>query len=148
MPEQFVIPQFIDSEAKILGPITVRQFVIILIGGMLIALIYAIAPSTMIFVAGAVPIAIIVLVVGFVKVNGQHFHYFVLNLLQTWRRPSLRIWAKDLSDKRIALLAYGEEKVIPPPKIGHKPPAAMGRLQELSLVVNTGGMYRPDTDDF
>ena len=31
MPEKFVVPQFIDNEDKILGPITVRQFLILLV---------------------------------------------------------------------------------------------------------------------
>ncbi|KKS92044.1 MAG: hypothetical protein UV69_C0039G0006, partial [Parcubacteria group bacterium GW2011_GWE2_43_12] len=31
--QQFVVPQFIDVEDKIIGPITVRQFIIIMVGG-------------------------------------------------------------------------------------------------------------------
>ena len=33
---QFTVPQFIDVEDKILGPITVRQFLLLVVGGLII----------------------------------------------------------------------------------------------------------------
>ena len=36
MPDQFVVPQFIEVEDKIFGPVTTRQFVVLLIGGLFV----------------------------------------------------------------------------------------------------------------
>jgi len=33
MENRFMVPQYIETEPKILGPITIRQFVIILVAG-------------------------------------------------------------------------------------------------------------------
>jgi len=38
--QQFTVPQFIDVEDKILGPITIRQFLILLVGCIVIFISY------------------------------------------------------------------------------------------------------------
>ena len=43
MDQRFIVPQFIDAEDKILGPITVRQFIIMIVGGLLIFAAYKLA---------------------------------------------------------------------------------------------------------
>ena len=43
--QQFTVPQFIDFEDKIIGPITTRQFLILMGGFVAIALCYAIFDS-------------------------------------------------------------------------------------------------------
>ena len=40
--QQFTVPQFIDVEDKIIGPITVRQFIIMLSGFIIVAVFYKI----------------------------------------------------------------------------------------------------------
>ena len=45
--QQFVVPQFIEVEDKILGPITVRQFLIMLIAGILIFIVYRFADTAL-----------------------------------------------------------------------------------------------------
>jgi len=143
--QQFLVPQFIDVESKILGPITVRQFVIMIVvmgalftyfktldfSGFLLASIFTIA-------LGAA--------FGFLKVNGAPFHIFLLNVIQTIMRPSLRVWAKDnatpLTSKEE--IEKKEDDLLNTVKVV-KPIAKQittTRLAELSLIVNTGGYYK------
>ena len=142
MPEKYVVPQFIDVEDKILGPITVRQFVIMLMTALLIFVLYKIFQFG-IFLAVAIPLFAAGMVIAFVKINGQPFHFFLLNLFQTWRRPKLRIWDKDLSIEQLRSLLRA-----PPVAIklvtARKESLVMSKLSELALVVNTGGVYRPE----
>lgn len=144
MPEQFVVPQFIDVEDKIIGPITVRQFIIILVDFGLVFICYKLFDFTLFIVAG-IPLFIFGIVVAFVKINGQSFHYFLLNFIQTIRRPRIRIWNKNLIDAELKLLIL-PQKTITTTEIQHKPRASTSRLAELSLVVNTGGVYKPDEE--
>ena len=142
MPQKYVVPQFIDIEDKILGPITVRQFVIMLIDVFLIAFAYAGLPFY-----GFIPVGIIIFCIGavvaFVKVNGQPFHFFLLNVAQTLKRHNLRVWDKTISNAQ--LKGYLQEAPPPPPPPKVRKEALSGsRLAELTLVVNTGGAYRPD----
>lgn len=142
----FVVPQFIDVEAKILGPITLRQFVITLIGGFFVVMAYkflTVGP----FILAALGIAGIVFLFGFFKVNGRPFHYFILSVLQTIKRPAVRIWkpkptaqVKQLANtSEIGSMKELEQKSREAPN--------RSRLQELTLVVDTGGVYRGADDE-
>ncbi|MBU0648690.1 PrgI family protein [Patescibacteria group bacterium] len=140
--EKFVVPQFIDVEDKIIGPVTTRQFVIMLADFFLIFISYKLLVTALF-----IPIAVILLGVGivisFIKVNGMPFHFFLLNLTQTLKKPKLRIWDKELATSELRMYIKSEvTKPAPiPPK---KEPLATSRLSELVLVANTGGLYKPE----
>lgn len=140
--DQFVVPQFIDAEDKILGPLTVRQFVIILLLFLTEAVMWRVMPFVWFLVAG-LPLFAFGVVLAFVKVNGQSFHLFLLNLFQSFRKPKLRVWDKALNDAEVRAYMRTVETPRAPP-IARKAPASASRLQELTLVVNTGGVYNPE----
>lgn len=139
---QFVVPQFIDVEDKILGPITTRQFAILMISALVCFIVYKLL---YIWYAVAVDVVLLgsALIVAFVRINGQPFHYFLLNFLQTFRRPDVRVWNKELNDAEIIALSKVDVPPPPPPKIYKEAPTT-SRLSELALVVNTGGVYHPE----
>jgi len=140
--QQFVVPQFIDVEDKIFGPITTRQFLILLVAGIGIFVAYRFADFSL-FLITTVLLGGLALVFAFVKVNGQTFHYFVLNIVQTTRRPSLRIWNKSFSKAELNYLRkkVGEEPV---EEIIQQKSVRRERIHDLALLVNTGGFYKPD----
>ncbi|MBT6254498.1 PrgI family protein [Candidatus Uhrbacteria bacterium] len=142
MADQFVIPQFLDVESKIIGPITVRQFVTIMVAGLIIVIQNRLFDFSL-FLVFAIPTAAISLVIAFVRIHGQPFHYIMLNYLQTLRRPSIRVWSKNRSDAEIKAMMNRKEPPPPPPPY-RKPPLSGSHLRDLSLVVNTGGVYMPD----
>lgn len=83
--QQFTVPQFIDVEAKIIGPITGRQFIIMLSGLLIIAACYKTLDFAA-FLTAAIFIFLISVVFAFVKINGRPFHYFILNIIQTLKK--------------------------------------------------------------
>ena len=144
MPEQFTVPQFLDVEDKIIGPITLRQFVILLSAFMLDAILYKLLPFVY-FLLAAIPIISLAGVIAFVKINGMPFHFFMLNLAQTFKRPRLRVWDKKQDDA--VLREYIKKKEAPPaPPPARKAPVSQSRLEELSLTVNTSGVYNPESE--
>ena len=76
--QQFTVPQFIDVEDKVIGPITVRQFIIMLFSTGLIAICYKMFYFTT-FIVLTVIISFVTIVIAFVKINGVHFHLFLTN---------------------------------------------------------------------
>lgn len=140
--QQFVVPQFIDVEDKIFGPVTARQFIILLVATLIIFISYKIADFTL-FIFLTLIIGGLALITAFVKVNGQPFHYVILNMIQTLRRPSLRIWNK-IFDKKDLTRYRQESKVVVMEKIKTVPKLSYSRIRDLSLVVNTGGYYKPE----
>lgn len=142
--QQFVVPQFIEVEDKILGPVTIRQFLIILVGGLLIFLAFRYGDLAL-FVTALIIIGGLTLVVAFVKINGQTFHYFLLNIFGTLRKPGLRLWRKVYDNKELDYLRKRhahDKKIIAEVK---KQPRRE-RIRDLSLVVNTGGYYRGEDE--
>lgn len=141
---QFTVPQFIDVEDKIIGPITVRQFVICIVGLMVLFLEYKLSDFTL-FIVLAIVTTIIFGSVAFLKINGMPFHYFFINFLQTLKQPTLRIWGKLTVE---AEKEVKSTKVEPAPII--KKSLSASHLADLSLIVDTGGQYRGkdiETDD-
>lgn len=140
--QQFVVPQFIDVEDKIFGPITTRQFLIFLTTGLTLFIMFRLADFSL-FVLSCVVFGGLAIVFAFVRPNGQAFHYFLLNLVQTLRKPSTRIWSKDYSSGDLDYLRkLGTEEL--PEAVVKKQSPRHERIRDLSLTVNTGGFYRGD----
>lgn len=138
---QFVVPQFLDIEDKIFGPVTVRQFLILLASGLIHFVVFKLADTTL-FILFLAFFGSFTLILAFVKINGQAFHYFLLNIFQTARRPSLRIWNKALSREELDQLRRPFKNEVPEHlEVKH---ASVNRIRDLSLLVNTGGYYKPE----
>jgi hypothetical protein len=134
----FSVPQFIDVESKIIGPITTRQFLIMMVAGMICFILYKTLYFTYFVIFGFIVIGIFGMV-AFLRVNGMPFHYFFLNLMQTLKRARLRIWAKEeISGLPKEVKKKEEERFVP------KPPLSGERLSTLTLIVNTGGAYKEE----
>ncbi len=137
--QHFVVPQFIDIESKILGPITTRQFLWVLGAG----LIFFIALRTLpvpAFIAVAVLDVAVFGSFAFVKVNGQLFHNFLVSAIAFGRRPRLYLWTAGVEDDGVSVAA-----VSPAEAVGQRPLIPAGRLNELALLVDTGGTYQAVT---
>ena len=140
--DQFVVPQFIDVEDKIFGPITTRQFIILLVAALILFIAFKLA-DTALFIFLLALIGGFALVLAFVKINGQSFHYFLLNIVQTLRRPSRRLWYKSFSKVELTeSIKSGKVEIVEAVK--EIPKMSYNRIRDLSLIVNTGGYYKPE----
>lgn len=138
---QFTVPQFIDVEDKIIGTVTVRQFVILLTAAILIAVCFRFLDPA-IFVVATLIIGGLAVTFAFVKVNSAPFHYFLLNLIQTFKKPRLRVWRKD--DTLIGAIEFDAPTKAAATGPAH-PAYSASRLSELSLIVDTQGSYQGET---
>jgi hypothetical protein len=144
MPEKFIVPQFIDKEDQILGPITVRQFLISLATLFVVFIEYKLFKFVYFIPIGLLSIGVGG-VFGFLKINGQPFHIFFINFLQTALRPPLRVWDKNPleAELRAWIKPQAQVKVEATPR-KERPPSS--RLRDLSLTVNTGGVYKVEEE--
>lgn len=141
--QQFTVPQFIDVEPKIIGPITLRQFLIFLGAALVIFIFYKIFDFGTFVILGILVFAFSG-IFAFLKINGRPFHYFILNLIQAVKKPSLRIWnhkANNFEDKQEKQIKY--ENVLTPDKY-----FAKEKLAELSLIVDTKGKYKGEDSEY
>lgn len=133
---QFIVPQFITVEDKILGPITVRQFLILLSIGLIEFISFKLADFTL-FLILSVPMVIFGIVLGFVQINGKPFHFFMLNFIATIKKSRVRIWSSRYKD--IYNLDYAKKKE--EKKITAAKNYDMQQVAELSKTVDTAGKY-------
>ena len=139
-----MVPQFIDVEDKIFGPITTRQFVILLVAGVLIFVFFKLLRFWLFSIVG-LGIFAFAGTLAFLRVNGMPFHFFLLNLIQTFRRPRLKVWEKTPTPAELReFMRTIPEKGPPAPPV--KEMLTTSKLQELSLIMNTGGVYKPEAD--
>lgn len=137
--QQFVVPQFIDVEDKIIGPITTRQFLIMLGIAILNFIVFRMF-DRVIFIIVLISTGGFGAIFAFMKVNGQPFHFFILNILQTVKTPSRRYWRKDYKTQELDhLRKLGmEEKAV---EVAEVKKVRKRHMKDLALIVNTGGYY-------
>lgn len=135
--QQVVVPQFLDVEDKIIGPITVRQFVEMLVGGIIIVIFYKIFDFSL-FIFSSLIVFSLDVVLAFAKINGQSFHLFLLNFVQTMRNPKLKTWRKDIDLKALGAGAEQPEEKLPTVR---RKQLSTSKISEIALIIDTGGIY-------
>ncbi len=138
---QFVVPQFIDVETKIIGPITPRQFVILIITAGLIFVCYKLADFALFFMEGVILLGLGI-IVAFVKINSQPVYYFILSFIQVARKPKLRVWKRE----KILALEKKEKKKRKEIKseIAPRRVLPLSKLSQIALLIDTGGRYEEE----
>jgi PrgI family protein len=135
---RYIVPQFIDSEDKIFGPITVRQFLICTIGGLAIFLSFKLADFSL-FILETFIIGGLTVVTAFVKVNGKKFHNFLLDLLNfSFKTQKLSVWQKK---ETVFVKKKIEKEKKEDSYVFEAKDLPRTKLSEISLIVDTGGAY-------
>lgn len=99
---RFQVPQFIEVEDKIFGPLTLKQFIYLLGGGGLSFIVYTLIGNVFISVIAALPIIGLSLALAFYKVNNKPFinvveaafHYYFGDKLYIWKKVNKPVVAK------------------------------------------------------
>lgn len=91
---QYEVPQFIEVEDKIFGPLTWRQF-LYLGGGVGAAVVMFFMLPLIFFVIFGIPLAALALALSFYPVNSRPFSYFLEAFLTYASGPKLYLWRKE-----------------------------------------------------
>lgn len=92
---QFKVPQDVQREDTIIGPITIRQLIILGVGGGLAYAIYVSLAKTYFMEIWLPPVAIIsaiTLAFAFLKIHGLKFSTFLMCFLEYHMLPRNRYW--------------------------------------------------------
>lgn len=131
---QFSVPQFIDVEDTVVGPLTVKQTVILGVGAMIIFI------SSTVFVGFiavliAVPTVIASVALAFYKPNGRPLYVLIANYFAYVFKPKLYIWRREpegILIKRGIMKEALKDNISAEHKI-----ISRNRLQELAWVLDT-----------
>ena len=95
---KYSVPQFIDVEDKIFGPLTFRQFAYLTGGGGLGFVAYKIIPSFW-GILVAIPIVLFALALAFIKINEKPFINIVESVVTYAFNDKLYVWKLEKSEK-------------------------------------------------
>ena len=90
---RFQVPQFIEVTDKIIGPLTLKQFLYLAGGGAAIFLLYISMPFFL-FVIFAAPVAAFAAALAFYKIHGKPFITVTENALRHFMKRKIYTWKK------------------------------------------------------
>lgn len=108
---RFEVPQFIEIEDKIVGPLTWRQFVYLAGGTGILVFIY-LKFSIIVFVFLGLPLGILAFSLAFHRINNRPFSVFLESFVNYMMRKKLYLWKKD----RVQIITAMPEKPAQIPK--------------------------------
>src|SRR3989344_1555139 len=91
---QFRVPQFIETEDKIVGPFSLRQFMYVGSAGGLSFILYFTVETFVWFILSLILVSL-GLALAFVKINGQELLKVVLAGFKFYWKPQTYVWQPD-----------------------------------------------------
>lgn len=141
MPLQFQVPQFVDVEDKIFGPLTAKQFLMFVINALVVAALYVALPLPA-TVALSIPLTIFFILLAFYKVNGRSFIWFLYAVFHFAFTGKMFIWERRGETPRVRISSVDAvEQTLA--RRGITPAAQAAavetRIQQLARILDTSG---------
>jgi len=135
---RFQVPQFIEVEDKIFGPLTFKQFIYVVGGGAVAVILFTLLPKFLAIIIST-PIVLFAAALAFYKVNNKpfinvveaFFKYSITNKLYIWKKEDKKPVAKSPEEKPI-------EQV-------HVPKLSESRLKDLTWKLDVKESENPVT---
>lgn len=105
---RFQVPQFIEVESKIFGPLTLKQFIFLAGGGGVIFILYALLPFWLMIILG-IPVGILAFALAFYKVNEQPFIKVMESAFNFLLSAKIYVWKKTPLEKKVIKKIRKEE---------------------------------------
>jgi hypothetical protein len=108
--QSYSLPQFIEVEDKIIGPLGIKQFLFLLCGGLICLGIWSVAQFSIFFFLLAAPVMIVVIALAFGKFNGRPVMSNVAGLIKFLSSPRIRVYQRT-GDKELSEVTKAPRKV-------------------------------------
>ncbi len=92
---QYAVPQFTDVEDKLIGPLTLKQFLILLVTGGIVLLFYSLLKLSIFFFVFAFPFVVTGLGLAFGSFNGRPLFGFVGAFVSFVAKPQVRVFKRE-----------------------------------------------------
>jgi hypothetical protein len=144
------IPQDVTREDRLVGPLTLRQFLYVLIGGAIVFLLYQLYANFYLFFHEFLILGFIVasfaVMLAFGSINGRPFGIFLLNLFRFITSPKILLWHKDaraeLPTIKVASADIKDSKLeAQQRKAGEE---MVSEFEKLASILDTGGTIKAE----
>ena len=134
---QYKVPQDVQREDTIIGPITLKQLVILGIGGFIAYAIYISLAKSYFIEIWLPPVAIIsaiTLAFAFLKIHSLPFHIFLMNFIEYKMLPKQRVWIQGTGYPFISPFQEKPKEEMKDTKSEQKPKKS---IEELSKILDS-----------
>jgi hypothetical protein len=141
---QYKVPQNVEAEDKILGPLTFRQFIYALIGagwGIVCFTLLNKIPAVMILVG--FPPAMLFMLLAFYTRDGQNFEQLLIAMVGFFAAPHKRIWVKEPLEETFHITPTKHAAEV----TQRNPAEVLSELEKLALLIDSRGWNRPPEPD-
>jgi hypothetical protein len=137
---RYQVPQFIEVEDKVVGPLTIRQAIYVVGGAGMCFIFYTYLPIyiSVFFIAA---IACLSLALAFYKVNNKPFIDFLESAFTFYTKKNLYIWKKEEKKAVASEVKSTDTRQVYVPKLSDS------RLKELSWSLDINENLNPVTND-
>lgn len=141
---RFQVPQFIDVEDKIFGPLTVKQFVYLGGGAGLIVVLFVFF-NPYIAALPSLAIAALVTALAFYKVNNRPFVQFLESAVYYMINPKLYVWKKLDPEPKPLDIKQAQSLAEPDILNAMVPKLSNSKLKDLTWSLDTREALNPAT---
>ena len=127
---QYSVPQFIDIEDKIVGPLTGKQTLYLLLGGAILFIAQT-SCDTALFVVIAIPTIVLSLALAFYKPSGRTLAAYLKAAAIYFTSAHEYIWKREFTKQEIKRAIKKIKKESP------KKTVTKNRLKELAWILDT-----------
>lgn len=107
---QYQVPQFIETEAKIIGPLTLKQFLWLAAAGAIIFILYFLIPIRWVWILLTVFIAGLSLSLALIRVSGRSMFSLISDFFSFVFKPRFFLWAKGTVKQAPSQIQAGVEQ--------------------------------------
>jgi hypothetical protein len=137
---QYKVPQNVEAEDHILGPLTFKQFIYAMIGfgwAFICFALFRSVPALMIILG--FPPAMLFLLLAFYNRDGQDFEHLLIAMVSFFAQPRRRLWVKEE-----IVETFHIEPTKTSAEITQRDPAqVMSELEKLATLIDSRGWNKP-----
>lgn len=127
---RYQVPQFIEVEDKIFGPLTLKQFIYLAGGGGVVLLAFTLLPIYIAFIA-TLPFIVLSLALAFYKVNDRPFVEALEHAILYFLGTKLYLWKNQAPEKNQSVSTSKKDQA---PVV--VPALSESRLRDLAWSLN------------
>lgn len=134
---QYQIPQFVEIEDRIIGPLTLKQFLYLAFASAFLFVFWFLF-AFYIWIIIALPITALAAAFAFLKINDRPFVYFFLSFIKYFTKPKLYIFS-GTAGKTMPLSLEKEKVEAETPVPMEEKRITSSKLKELALNLDING---------
>ncbi len=139
MAQQYQVPQFVDVEDKIIGPLTAKQFLMFVVMFLIIGALWTSSLPRQVTIILAVPIILFTTLLVFYKVNGRSFIWYLYAVFHFLFTGKMFLWDRRGTEFRIRMASADIAEKAGLGRARGSAPMNKNRIQSLAHILDTSG---------